>query len=93
MLSPELRKEAEKSKGFIEPTPERDSFLIEQIKELTFKLGSLPPGPEKKAVHECGGYQPGYPRGGPTWTPKQGMGWADDSLEDTSGLFAAQDTS
>ena len=52
MLSPELRKETEKSKGFIEPTPERDSFLIEQIKELTFKLGSLPPGPEKKAVQE-----------------------------------------
>ena len=60
LLSPELRKEAEaaslkvadSSKRVIENTPERDSFLIEQIKELTFKLGTLPPGPEKKAVHE-----------------------------------------
>ena len=39
----------------------------------------------------CGGYRPGYPRGGPIWPSGQGMGRADDSQEDTFGLLAAQD--
>ena len=40
---------------------------------------------------DCGGYRPGYPRGGPIRPPGQGMGRANDSQEDTSGLLAAQD--
>ena len=39
----------------------------------------------------CGGYQPGYPCGGPIRPPGQGMGRADNSKEDTFGLFAVQD--
>ena len=40
----------------------------------------------------CGGYQLGYPRGGPIWPPEQGMGRAKDSQEDTRGLVTDQGT-
>ena len=39
----------------------------------------------------CGGYQLGYPRGGPIRPPGQGMGRAGNSKEDTFGLLAVQD--
>ena len=38
----------------------------------------------------CGGYQPGYPRGGPIRPSEQGMGRAGNSKEDMFGLLVEQ---